>query len=90
MQATDPNNPITITTPAGLVLDPALDKIKQPPVCNAADDGDGDGVVNEIDTALIDHMELYLLNYFKPGTGKMTERAEAGLGLMKEIGCTGC
>jgi hypothetical protein len=89
-QATDPNNPIKTTTPAGLVLDPALDKIKQPPVCSAADDGDGDGVVNEIDTALIDHMEFYLLNYFKPGTGKMTERAEAGLGLMKAIGCTGC
>ena len=31
------------------------------------DDGDGDGVVNEIDPALIDHMEFYLLNYFKPG-----------------------
>jgi len=89
-RATNPDNPTRITTPAGLVLDPALDKIKHPPVCSAADDGDGDGVVNEIDTALLDHLEFYLLNYFKPGTGRMTARAEAGLGLMKAIGCTGC
>jgi hypothetical protein len=32
------------------------------------EDADGAGVVNEIDTALIDHMEFYLLNSFKPGT----------------------
>ena len=89
-RATDPNNPIKITTPAGLVLDPALDKIKQPPGCNAVNDADGDGVVIEIDPALVDHMEFYLLNYFKPGTGKMTKRAESGLGLLKEIGCTDC
>lgn len=89
-RATDPNNPVKIVTPAGLVLDPALDTIKQPPVCSAADDGDGDGVMNEIDTALVDHMEFYLLNYFKAGTGRMTARAKAGLDLMKSIGCTDC
>ena len=89
-QATDPINPIKISTPAGLVMDPALDKIKQPPVCSTTEDGDGDGVVNEIDTALIDHMEFYLLNYFKPATGKTTRRTESGLVLLKEIGCTDC
>jgi hypothetical protein len=89
-RASNPNNPVKITTPAGLVLDPALDKIKHPPVCSATDDGDGDGVVNEIDPALVDYMEFYLLNYFKPGTGRMTARAKVGLSLMKEIGCTGC
>ncbi|MDD5322123.1 MAG: hypothetical protein PHD43_16230 [Methylococcales bacterium] len=54
-RAKDPNNPVKITNPAGLVLDPALDKIKRPPVCSAVDDGDGDGVINEIDTALVNH-----------------------------------
>ena len=89
-RTTDPNNPIRTTTPAGLALDPALDKIKRPPVCSATDDGDSDGVTNEIDPALVDYMEFYLLNYFKPGTGKVTKRAKAGLGLLKKIGCTGC
>ncbi len=89
-RATDPNYPVRVTTPAGLVLDPALDKIRQPPICSVADDGDGDGVRNEINPALVDHMEFYLLNYFSPATGKMTKRAESGLALLKKIGCTGC
>jgi hypothetical protein len=89
-QATDPVNPVKTTSPAGMVFDPKLDKIKRPPVCKANEDGDGDGVVNEIDTALLDYMEFYLLNYFKPGTGKMTQSAESGLKLMEAVGCTGC
>ena len=32
-----------------------------------ADDDDGDGVVNEIPTSIVDFMEFYLLNYFKAG-----------------------
>jgi hypothetical protein len=73
-----------------MVLDPKQDKIKPPPVCNANEDGDGDGVVNEIDPALVDHMEFYLLNYFKPGSGEMTRRADSGLQLLHQIGCTSC
>lgn len=79
-----------VTTPSGLVLDPALDRIKHPPVCDVNKDGDGDGVANEIDAALIDHMEFYLLNYFKPGLGEITEKAKSGLKLMNAIGCTSC
>lgn len=88
-QATDPN-PVKTVSPAGMVFDPALDKIKRPPVCNPGEDADHDGVVNEIDPAIVDYMEFYLLNYFKPATYKMTEGAEEGLKLMHEIGCTGC
>jgi hypothetical protein len=89
-QASDPVNPVKTTSPAGLVFDPTLDTIKRPPVCTASEDADGDGIVNEIDPALIDHMEFYLLNYFKPGLGKITERTKNGLKLMNEIGCTTC
>lgn len=89
-QATDPVAPVKTVSPAGLVYDPTLDKIKHPPVCNPNEDGDGDGVLNEIDPAIIDHMEFYLLNYFKPGTGEMNARAKSGLKLMKTIGCTSC
>ncbi|MGZ8164976.1 MAG: cytochrome c4 [Methylobacter sp.] len=86
---TEPDRP-AITTPAGLMLNPSLDKIKPPPVCSATEDGDGDGVANEIDAALVDHMEFYLLNYFKPGTGRTTRRTKEGLKLMHELGCTTC
>lgn len=89
-RATDPDNPELVITPSGMEFDPELDTIERPPVCDAAEDGDGDGVVNEIDPAVVDHLEFYLLNYFKPGTGKMTKRAEKGLELMESIGCTSC
>ena len=88
--ATDPARPVKTTSAAGMVFDPAVDKIKRPPVCSAAEDADGDNVVNEIDPALLDHLEFYLLNYFKPGVGETTSRTEAGLELMKDIGCTTC
>jgi Di-haem oxidoreductase, putative peroxidase len=88
--ASDPVGSVRMTTPSGLVLDPALDRIKRPAVCGASTDGDADGVSNELDPALLDHMEFYLLNYFKPGTGQSTERTDEGQRLMKTIGCTGC
>ena len=51
-----------------MVLDGRIDVVEPPPVAPSTDDPDGDGVVNEIRPALVDHMEFYLLNYFKPGT----------------------
>lgn len=88
--ATDPVQPVTAITPGGLVLDPTLDKIKHPPLCSPGDDGDGDGVANEIDGALLDYMELYLLNYFKPATGQTNGRTREGLQVLQKIGCTSC
>lgn len=88
--ATDPDNPQLVITPSGMEFDPELDEIERPPVCDVNEDGDGDGVVNEIDAALVDHMEFYLLNYFKPGTGKMTRSARQGAEIMGDIGCTSC
>jgi hypothetical protein len=88
--ATDPVNPQIAVSPAGFVFNPSLDTFERPPVCSAGEDGDGDGVTNEIDPALLDHMEFYLLNYFKPGRYQVTARAQQGLQLMNSIGCTGC
>src|SRR5580765_6310847 len=90
MQAADPANPVATTTPAGLVLDPKLDAIKLAPTCSAGADSDKDGVASEIDPALIDYMEIYLLNYFRPAIGKQTERAAQGRAFFDSIGCTGC
>lgn len=87
---TDPVNPQTRVSPSGFVFDPSKDTFERPPVCSPSADGDEDGIVNEIDTALIDHMEFYLLNYFKAGRYQVTTRANEGLALMNTIGCTGC
>ncbi|MGH8718046.1 MAG: di-heme oxidoredictase family protein [Burkholderiales bacterium] len=88
--ATDSSNPIRVQSPSGMVFDPKLDRVERPPVCQPGEDGDFDGVANEIDPALIDHLEFYLLNYFKPGRGEITQDAEQGLKLIQKIGCTSC
>ena len=77
-------------TPGGMVLDGSKDTIEAPPVNTAFEDGDQDGVVNEIDPAVVDFMEFYLLNYFKPGTGQQNIETQKGLQYMKKIGCTQC
>jgi len=89
-EASDPVAPVVTTSPAGMVFDPALDTIKRPPTCDATDDADHDGVANELDPALIDYMEMYLLNYFRPGIGRRTARSDQGRVLMDRIGCTAC
>ena len=49
-------------SPAGFVFDPETDSFNRPATCDALDDGDFDGVSGEIDPALVDHMEFYLMN----------------------------
>ena len=68
-----------IVTPAGMVLDGAVDNIEAPP--------SGAG---ELDPAVVDYLEFYLLNYFKAGRGQVTREAERGQRVMQEIGCTRC
>jgi hypothetical protein len=77
-------------TPAGLVLDGSIDIIQTPPVESPTEDGDDDTVTNEVDPAVVDIMEFYLLNYFKPGTGETNDDTEYGFTIMEEIGCTSC
>ena len=87
---TDPDRPSAETSPGGMRFDPAEDVIVRPAVCDTALDGDGDGVVNEIDPAVVDYLEFYLLNYFKPALGKQTSRTAQGKQLLQTLGCTGC
>ncbi len=80
-----------VVTPAGLVLDGALDTIEGPPAASPSDDPDGDGVVDEVNVALVDHLEFYLLNYFKPGTHvRQPGVATRGRQRMSEMGCLSC
>ena len=68
-----------VVTPAGMVLDGSTDTIEAPPA--------GPG---ELDPAVVDHLEFYLLNYFKAGTGEQTADTARGRRLLEKIGCTGC
>src|SRR5690606_11848014 len=43
-----------------------------------------------IDAALVDHLEWYLLNYFKPAVHERTELGEMGRELMDGMGRTSC
>src|SRR5690606_41831449 len=54
------------------------------------DDPDGDGVVDEFPTSVVDHMEFYLLNYFRPATYEQAFYELLGRHTMASIGCTQC
>jgi hypothetical protein len=80
-----------VVTPSGMVLDGALDALPRPiEGDDPGFDSDGDGVSNEIDPALVDHLEFYLLNYFKPALYRQTRITEKGRRLIDDFGCTGC
>jgi len=68
-----------VVTPAGMVLDGAVDNIEGPPTG-----------LSELDPAVVDHLEFYLLNYFKPGIGEFSQDALKGQRTMERIGCTRC
>ncbi|MBI1827192.1 MAG: hypothetical protein HY287_08840 [Planctomycetes bacterium] len=79
-----------VVTPSGMVLDGTKDDIQAPPAASETDDPDGDGVVNEIPTSIVDYMEFYLLNYFKPALYEQTSDVTKGKKLLQDIGCTQC
>ena len=66
-----------------MVLDGSKDKISPPP---APDDQNG----NEVDPALVDHLEFYLLNYFKPAHYVQNSSTDRGRAVFSKIGCSSC
>src|SRR5215475_16054651 len=95
LQSVDPemmqaHNGARITTPSGMVLDGSQDRIEAPPTDDPTADPDHDGVTNEIPTSLVDFMEFYLLNYFKPATYQQTQETNQGRVLFERSGCTQC
>jgi Di-haem oxidoreductase, putative peroxidase len=72
-----------VVTPSGMVLDGSKDKISAPP---APDPDNG----NEVDPAIVDHLEFYLLNYFKPGHGEPNSIADHGRKVFQQVGCASC
>ena len=95
LQAVDPDTVrasqgARVMTPSGMVLDGSIDKIQGAPTGDPTADLDGDGVVNEIPTSLVDYFEFYLLNYFKPAIYEQTNETKKGLTVFKSIGCAEC
>ena len=87
---TDPDTPIATQSPSGFIYEPDQDTFERPAVCDQFADADADGVAGEIDPALIDHMEFYLLNYFKPAQYKQSDLTRLGRRLMDQAKCTSC
>jgi mono/diheme cytochrome c family protein len=79
-----------ITTPSGMVLDGRADSVEAPPTADPAADPDGDGVVNEIPSSIVDYFEFYLLNYFKPATYEQTAFTGQGRQVFSDVGCAVC
>jgi len=73
-----------VTTPSGMVLDGTQDNISAPP---APDSVTGQ---YEIDPAIVDHIEFYLLNYFNPALGQQTRATSLGRAVFNHIGCNSC
>ena len=79
-----------VVTPSGMVLDGSVDKIEGSAAGAGNIDPDRDGTRDEIPVSIIDHMEFYLLNYFKPAIYKQTAWTERGRRTLERIGCTSC
>ena len=77
-------------TPSGMVLDGTLDRLEAPPATRADEDPDQDGIVNEIPRSLVDYLEFYLLNYFKPAIYKISHAVSKGRNLFDRIECGTC
>ena len=95
LQSVDPelmqaHNGARVTTRSGMQLDGSTDQIEAPPTGVASDDPDRDGITSEIPASLVDFMEFYLLNYFKPALYQQTAQTEQGRRLFAKAGCEGC
>ncbi|RDH83146.1 MAG: thiol oxidoreductase-like protein [endosymbiont of Galathealinum brachiosum] len=95
LQSHDPDHQLAfagnnVITPSGLSLAGNKDAVSMPPVSDSFADGDSDGISNEMPPELLDYMEFYLLNYFKPAQYKSNRATRKGKYLMEKIGCTTC
>ena len=79
-----------VVTPSGMALTGSVDAIEGPPAVDVFDDPDADAVANEIPTSVVDFLEFYLLNYFRPGFGQITPDAIEGFNTFVAIGCADC
>jgi len=78
------------TTIAGMTLDAAEDTLESPPDPDPTRVAAGKPPRNQIATAVVDYLEFYLLNYFKPGLSEQIEAVKRGRQTFDQIGCVSC
>ena len=84
------NQKARVTTPAGMVLDGLADTIEPPPDPDPSVVQAGQSPRNQMATAVVDYLEFYLLNYFKPGLYEQTPSVMRGRQTFNRIGCGSC
>lgn len=77
-----------VTTPSGMVIDGTTDKIQIPSA--KLGHPHEDGAANEMDYSVVDYIEFYMLNYFKPAIYKQTESTLRGRQVFRQILCASC
>ena len=84
----------TVVTPSGMLLDGTIDAFETSPLAEPTDPNANEpvapGLPADAGVALIDFMEFYLLNYFKPGHYQVTNEALLGRAAFNQIGCNTC
>jgi mono/diheme cytochrome c family protein len=79
-----------VATPGGMILDGKADTIEIPPDPDPTKVATGEPFRNQMNTAVVDYLEFYLLNYFKAGTHEQTEQTAVGRNMFDRIGCAKC
>jgi hypothetical protein len=80
----------TVSTAAGLMLRGTEDAVRPAPAASVLVDPDGDGKTNELPGSLVDFLEFYLLNYFKPALYRTDQTYAEGLNQFNQTGCNTC
>jgi CxxC motif-containing protein (DUF1111 family) len=73
-----------------MLLDGKLDVIEVPPDPDPTKVPTGEPPRNQISPAVVDFLEFYLLNYFKPGLYEQTEQTTNGRAAFDRMGCSSC
>lgn len=83
-----------VVTPAGMVMDGSIDVFEPSPTAEATDpditEPNAPGLPQDAGIAMIDFMEFYLLNYFKPARYLQNANTNAGRALFNQVGCNSC
>jgi CxxC motif-containing protein (DUF1111 family) len=73
-----------------MVLDGTVDLVENSIAMSPTDDPDRDGVVNEVPLSILDHLEFFQLNSFKPGHYQETITSLLGRIEFHKMGCASC
>lgn len=77
-------------TQGGMLLNGLSDSLERPPDPDPSKVPPGQPAKNLIDTAIVDYLEFYLLNYFKPGLHEQTTGVLRGRQTFDQVGCASC